>query len=117
MPIDDKYADVKELILTGKERGYILNENEFSLGISDYYDKTNDPVRIYMREMGAAPLLSREEEVEIAKRIENGQRVIREALSRSPLVVREILLIGDQFKKGIISIKDIVSLNEEETFG
>ena len=115
MPIDDKYADVKELILMGKERGYILNENEFSLGISDYYDKTNDPVRIYMREMGAVPLLSREGEVEVAKRIENGQCVIREALSRSPLVVREILLIGDQLKKGIISIKDIVSFNEEET--
>jgi len=89
-------------------------ESEFSFAGLSNLDKTNDPVRIYMREMGAVPLLNREGEVEVSKRIEHGQRVIRKALSRSPLVVREILGIGDQLKKGIISIRDIVSFNEEE---
>ena len=60
--------------------------------------------------MGTVPLLSREGEVEIAKRVEHGQRVILKALSRSPLVVREILNIGDQLKKKQISIRDLVSI-------
>ena len=77
-------------------------------------DKTNDPVRLYLREMGTVPLLSREGEVEIAKRVERGQRVILKALSRSPLVVQEILNIGDQLKKRQMSIRDVVSFNEDE---
>ncbi len=77
-------------------------------------DKTNDPVRLYLREMGTVPLLSREGEVEIAKRVEHGQKVILKALSRSPLVVREILNIGDQLKKKQISIRDVVSFNDDE---
>ena len=90
-------------------------ESEFSFTVLNNLDKTNDPVRIYLREMGAVPLLNREGEVEVCKRIEHGQRVIRKALSRSPLVVREILSMGDQLKKGVISIKDIISFNDEET--
>ncbi|MDA2927306.1 RNA polymerase sigma factor RpoD, partial [Acidobacteria bacterium AH-259-G07] len=54
-------------------------------------EKTNDPVRMYLREMGTVPLLTREGEVEIAKRIEKGQRTVIKALSRSPVVVAEIL--------------------------
>ena len=88
-------------------------ESEFDFGALNL-DKTNDPVRLYLREMGTVPLLSREGEVEIAKRVEHGQRVILKALSRSPLVVREILNIGDQLKKKQISIRDIVSFNEDE---
>jgi RNA polymerase primary sigma factor len=88
-------------------------ESEFDFGALNL-DKTNDPVRLYLREMGTVPLLSREGEVEIAKRVEHGQRVILKALSRSPLVVREILNIGDQLKKKQISIRDIVSVNEDE---
>ena len=90
-------------------------ESEFNSGGFNGIDKTNDPVRIYLREMGAVPLLNREGEVEVARRIEHGQRVILKAISRSPLVVREILGIGDQLKRGIISIRDIVSLNDDET--
>jgi RNA polymerase primary sigma factor len=59
-------------------------------------DKTNDPVRMYLREMGTVPLLSREGEVEIAKRIEHGQKIVLKALSRSPLVVREIVTLNDE---------------------
>jgi len=88
-------------------------ESEFDFGTLNL-DKTNDPVRLYLREMGTVPLLSREGEVEIAKRVEHGQRVILKALSRSPLVVREILNIGDQLRKKQISIRDVVSFNEDE---
>jgi len=77
-------------------------------------DKTNDPVRMYLREMGTVPLLSREGEVEIAKRIEHGQKVVVKALSRSRLIVREILNIGDQLKKDQISIREVVLFAEDE---
>ncbi len=77
-------------------------------------EKTNDPVRIYLREMGIVPLLTREGEVDIAKRIERGQLSALKALSRSPLVIRQILVIGEDLKRGIRSIKEIVVFDEEE---
>jgi RNA polymerase primary sigma factor len=75
---------------------------------------TNDPVRIYLREMGIVPLLTREGEVDIAKRIERGKKRALKALSRSPIVVRQILTIGEDLKRGIRSIKEIVVFDEEE---
>jgi RNA polymerase primary sigma factor len=77
-------------------------------------EKTEDPVRIYLREMGLVPLLTREGEVDIAKRIERGQRRALKALSRSPLVIRQILLLGEDLKRGIRSITEVVALDEEE---
>ena len=77
-------------------------------------DKIVDPARLYFREMAAHPLLNRETEVAIAKRIEHGQKVVLKALSGSPLVLREILKIGDQLRKKQISIRDVVCLGEEE---
>jgi len=79
----------------------------------DALEKTNDPVRIYLREMGIVPLLTREGEVDIAKRIERGQLSALKALSRSPLVIRQILVIGEDLKRGIRSIKEIVVFDEE----
>jgi RNA polymerase primary sigma factor len=166
LSIEEKYDEVKELILMGKERGYLLYDEVndllpegicssdeldsiFSLfgsagievidseqkfqddgkkddkgsesgedGDFDFgaiaLDKTNDPVRMYLREMGTVPLLSREGEVEIAKRIEHGQKVVLKALSRSPLVVREILAIGDKLKKNLISIRDVIAFGDDE---
>ena len=61
-------------------------------------EKTNDPVRMYLREMGAVALLTRESEVEIAKRIERGQRAVSKALSRSPLVIQKILALGEEVR-------------------
>jgi len=165
LSIEEKYDEVKELILMGKERGYLLydevndllpegicssdeldsifslfgsagievidseqkfqdegkkddkrddgGEEEFDFGAITL-DKTNDPVRMYLREMGTVPLLSREGEVEIAKRIEHGQKVVLKALSRSPLVVRELLAIGDKLKKDQVYIRDVVTLNDDE---
>ena len=77
-------------------------------------DPANDPVRIYLREMGATPLLTREGEVELAKRIERGQFWMWKALSRSPLVMRDIVAMGVDLKRGRRSIKEIVVFNEEE---
>jgi RNA polymerase primary sigma factor len=77
-------------------------------------EKTNDPVRMYLREMGTVPLLTREGEVEIAKRIERGQLRVLKAISRSPIVIREVIAIGDDLKRGVRSIKEIVVFDEEE---
>jgi RNA polymerase primary sigma factor len=77
-------------------------------------EKTIDPARIYLREMGTVSLLSREGEVDIAKRIERGELRALKALSRSPIVIRQILVIGEDLKRGIRSIKGIVVFDEEE---
>jgi RNA polymerase primary sigma factor len=77
-------------------------------------EQTDDPVRIYLREMGVVPLLTREGEVDIAKRIERGQRRVLKALSRSPIVIREVLAIGEDLKRRVRSIKEIVVFDEEE---
>ena len=77
-------------------------------------EKINDPVRSYLREMGAVPLLTREEEVEIAKRIERGQLQVLKVLSRSPVVIHQILAIGQDLKQGVRLIRDIVVFDEEE---
>src|SRR5260370_7572877 len=78
----------------------------------DVGDKTNDPVRMYLREMGTVPLLTREGEIELAKRNERGQWAVRKALSRSPLVIREILQLGEDLRRGVQSVKDILILPE-----
>jgi len=77
-------------------------------------DSASDPVRVYLREMGASPLLTREEEVEIAKRIERGQVTAMKALSRSAIVIQQVLALGEDLKRGLRSIKDLVVFDEEE---
>ncbi len=74
----------------------------------EFNDKTNDPVRMYLREMGSVPLLTRDGEIELAKRIERGQAAVRKALSRSPLVIREILAMPENLQKDPGSIRDIL---------
>jgi RNA polymerase primary sigma factor len=73
-------------------------------------EKTNDPVRMYLREMGSVPLLTREGEIELAKRIERGQKSVRKALSRSPLVIREVLLLGEELERGLVSTRDVLAM-------
>ena len=77
-------------------------------------EKTSDPVRMYLREMGAVPLLTREGEVAIAKRIEGGQMLVLRTISRSPIVLKELLAIGEELRKGTRSIKEIVQFDDEE---
>ena len=172
--IDDEFGHVQQLVLIGKERGYLLyDEINDSLpadvhssqeigdllsvlereGIEIYEDvatanatraaanategpeadpkeeltaeagldlsfgvdsKSQDPVRIYLREMGSVPLLTREGEVVIAKRIEHGQLVVMKAITRSPIVIKEIIAVGEGLRKGVRSIKEIVQFDDEE---
>jgi RNA polymerase primary sigma factor len=77
-------------------------------------EKTNDPVRMYLREMGTVPLLTREGEVAIAQRIERGQHVVLKTISRSPIVLKEVLAIAEDLRKGTRSIKEIVQFDDEE---
>jgi len=76
-------------------------------------DKAWDPVRLYMREMGTVPLLKREQEVSIAKRIESGQKRAQRALTRSPIAVAELLKIGDELAASDIGIREIVTFSDE----
>jgi len=69
---------------------------------------------MYLREMGTVPLLTRDGEVEIAKRIERGQLTVLKVLSRSPVIVREIISLGDQLKKDPSIIKDLLQFSDEE---
>ncbi len=169
LALDEKYDDIKKLIDTGKEKGYLTysevndliphdvhspddlddllttigtqgidvlegpgklpsaavldkrydeieaGEDEMELDLTPgALEKTNDPVRMYLREMGTVPLLTREGEVEIAKRIERGQLRVLKAISRSPIVIRDIIAIGEDLKRGVRSIKEVVIFDEEE---
>ncbi|HVH71088.1 MAG TPA: RNA polymerase sigma factor region1.1 domain-containing protein, partial [Candidatus Dormibacteraeota bacterium] len=84
---------------------------DLSVGVDP---KSQDPVRIYLREMGSVPLLTREGEVVIAKRIERGQLVVMKAITRSPIVIKEIIAVGESLRNGARSIKEIVQFDDEE---
>jgi RNA polymerase primary sigma factor len=77
-------------------------------------DKDNDPVRLYLREMGTTPLLTRAGEVEIAKRIERGQLAALKSLSRSPVIVSEIIALGKQLRRDPGMIRDVLTFKDEE---
>ena len=77
-------------------------------------EKTNDPVRMYLREMGTVPLLTREGEVAIAKRIERGQLLVLKTITRSPIVIKELMAIAEDLRNGTRSIKEIVVFDDEE---
>jgi RNA polymerase primary sigma factor len=80
--------------------------------------KTNDPVRMYLRKMGSVALLSREDEVNIAKRIEAGEKEVLDVVLKSSLAVKEIIALGTRLKQGKIRIRDVVKEvdEEQETF-
>src|SRR6478609_9618260 len=77
-------------------------------------DKTNDPVRMYLREMGTVPLLTREGEVAIAKRIEQGKLAVIKSVSRTPRVTQEVIDLGAQLGRGERTVRELVVFNEEE---
>ena len=90
-------------------------EEELELDLSPgTLDKTNDPVRLYLREMGIVPLLTREGEVAIAKRIERGKIRAQKAISRSPVAIQELIRIGHELAAGEIPIREVVTFNEQE---
>ena len=165
LSIEEKYDEIQQLIIVGKERGYLLfdeindllpaevtssdelddlfatlgnagievvesedkykekkrlersndssDEPEFDLTPSTL-DKTSDPVRMYLREVGTVPLLTREGEVEIAKRIERGKLTVLKVVSRTPTIANVIIDLGDQLKNGERTIRELVVFHDEE---
>ena len=91
-----------------EESGEELIDLELPAGLGG--EKINDPVRMYLREMGTVPLLTREGEVEIARRIERGQNTVLKSLSRAPLVIQEIILLAEDMSKEVISARDVVQI-------
>jgi RNA polymerase primary sigma factor len=80
----------------------------------DGYSKTNDPVRMYLRKMGSVSLLTREGEVEIAKRIEDGERRVLQVVLNCPVAIQELLDLGDKLRKQKVRVKDVVKDADEE---
>jgi RNA polymerase primary sigma factor len=79
------------------------------------YSRTSDPVRMYLRKMGSVSLLTREGEVEIAKRIEDGERKMLQAVLNSSVAVEELLEIGERLRRGKVRVKDVVKdIDEDE---
>jgi RNA polymerase primary sigma factor len=182
LSVEEKYAEVKQLIVLGKEKGYLLYDEIYEvlpeeitslpeeldeiyirfndLGIdvvedaekplpattkgivtidgtieekemdqreevqqdiiaasSGIVDKTNDPVRMYLREMGTVKLLDRQGEVDIAKRIEKGERKVYKALSQNQIILEEILKIYESAKKDTRVIKEMIDLAMPEDDG
>jgi RNA polymerase primary sigma factor len=72
-------------------------------------EKTNDPVRMYLREMGTVALLTRDGEIDLAQRIEHGQRMVLRTLSRSPLVIRESIRIAAEAEEDQLNLRDVLS--------
>src|SRR6185503_12086886 len=75
---------------------------------------TDDPVRVYLREMGAVPLLTREGEVDLARRMERGKLRMQKAISRSALVQRVVVDLADQIKKAAVELETVVDLGDVE---
>jgi RNA polymerase primary sigma factor len=152
---EEKFGRLKQLMDTGKEKGYVLYDEVNDLLTEDYTgtrqlddllteldsagveileepkiefdkkleegeeladlelaqdfsDKTNDPVRMYLREMGTVPLLTREGEIELAKRMERGQFAVRKALSRSALVIRDILAMAETVQADPSTVRELL---------
>jgi RNA polymerase primary sigma factor len=77
-------------------------------------DSTSDPVRTYLREMGTVPLLTRETEVVVAKRMERGHLLVLKTLSRSPFVLKELIAMGAEVRSGTRPIRTLIHFDEEE---
>jgi RNA polymerase primary sigma factor len=107
---DERLIEQAAAIATEEEDGDEDLELDLSAGA---LEKTNDPVRLYLREMGVVPLLTREGEVAIAKRIERGLMKTHKAIARSPIAVMELLKIGEELAEHKINIREVVLFSEQ----
>ncbi len=162
MSIEEKYDEIRQLIILGKEKGYLLYDevNDMlpaeltsSEELDDLFaalgnagievvdseqkyreeklldrrsedveldlapitiDKTNDPVRMYLREMGTVPLLTREGEVAIAKRIERSKLSIIKTISRTATTARIVIRLGEQLRRGERTIRELLIFQDDE---
>src|SRR4026209_1297091 len=108
---DQKYLrdDVKPIDRTSE--GAVELELDLTPGA---LDKTNDPVRMYLREMGTVPLLTREGEVEIARRIERGKLAVIKSISRTPIIARKVIQLGDDLKAEERTVRELVTFSDDE---
>src|SRR5450759_5899520 len=90
-----------------EEAGEELIDLELPAGVGE---KVNDPVRMYLREMGTVPLLIREGEFEIARRIERGQNTVLKSIFRAPLVIQEIIGMGEEVQQDTLSARDVIQI-------
>jgi RNA polymerase primary sigma factor len=134
--VEDKFEAFDALNLVNRETGFVLFEEAIELlhndpdGLPDdlppgegqeepdelieieNFDKTYDPVRLYLREMGSVPLLNREREIEIARRMERGQTKTRRILARCPVVIQAMIDMGEDVREGAIDARDILQFND-----
>src|ERR1051326_806482 len=95
-----------------EDEGTLDDVDELDLSAGED-EKSADPVRVYLRQMGTVPLLTREQEVSISQRIERGQIKTHKAISRSPIAVKELLKIGEELQSGRLSIRDVVNFSDQ----
>ena len=94
------------------EEGSLDEVDELDLSAGED-EKSADPVRVYLRQMGTVPLLTREQEVSIAQRIERGQIKTHKAISRSPIAVKELIRIGEELEAGALHIRDLINFSDQ----
>jgi RNA polymerase primary sigma factor len=109
---DERLLEQAAVVVVDDEDEALDEDVELDLS-AGALEKTNDPVRLYLREMGVVPLLTREGEVAIAKRIERGQLKTQKSIARSPLAVKELLRIGEELEAGNANIREIVLFSEQ----
>ncbi|MGA1862331.1 RNA polymerase sigma factor RpoD [Deferribacter thermophilus] len=113
---NSKNVVISDIDLEEDEESFDLEASESSVVESDERVGIDDPVRLYLREMGNIPLLSREEEVEVAKRIEEGQKKVIRSVLLFPTTASEIMSIAEKINDGTLRIKDIIDIGDEIDF-
>lgn len=116
--IVDLEKDGKKIPVTSAETDGDQPEERLELvdseDAADFSSRSTDPVRMYLREMGAVPLLDRDGEVTIAKKIEQGEQDVLYALVEVPVAVEELINVGEDLKLNRIKLKDVVKTIEED---
>ncbi|WP_429885967.1 RNA polymerase sigma factor RpoD [Geoalkalibacter halelectricus] len=116
--LDIEIVDADQKIALPKERGLEDDDSEGAEeeepDLEAELGRTSDPVRMYLREMGQVSLLTREGEVEIAKRIEEGEALVTKVILRTPIAFKEVITLGERLEKGQISVAEITKEFEEE---
>src|SRR2546421_2412927 len=109
---EELISEVASLAADVEEEGTLDEVDELDLSAGED-EKSADPVRVYLRQMGTVPLLTREQEVSISQRIERGQIKTHKAISRSPMAVKELIRIGEELERGALSIRDVVNFSDQ----
>ncbi|PYP89164.1 MAG: RNA polymerase sigma factor RpoD [Blastocatellia bacterium AA13] len=112
---DEQFMEVAVSAVVDSDKKLDGLDEELDLDLTPgSLDKTNDPVRLYLREMAVVPLLTREGEVAIARRIERGQLRAHKSISRAPICIEETIALGESLKRGEIGIRDLVNFNDQD---